>query len=296
MISAAGLNGGGPFEHYYTEAGPEPEKMVWQLLGSCKGEMDDYVRPLVEAAERVDALPGIGVDINMGCSAPAITRAGGGARWLSFPDRAARMVEAVRKVVHKQLSVKLRIEPEKGVEKNTTSSFLLQFARLLQDAGADMVVVHGRTADEKFKHLARWEPVYALKQALNIKVGGNGDIDNAETLLKRANFAAKPGDKPLDAVMVGRGAVRKPWIFAEARCKEAGLPFSAPNIEETGLLFLDLLAKYQPPEFYLSRAHRFFAYFCDNLKFGNYTKTLLARETTLDGMARVWKTACHNDN
>jgi len=61
------------------------------------------------------------------------------------------------------------------------------------------------------------------------------------------------------------------------------------DYEETGLRFLELLARYQPPEFHLSRAKRFFSFFCDNFKWGNYIKKVLNRETDLLGMERVWK-------
>ena len=59
--------------------------------------------------------------------------------------------------------------------------------------------------------------------------------------------------------------------------------------EEIGLLFLELLSRYQPPEFHLSRARRFFSYFCDNLKWGTHVKNLLNRETDLAGIERAWK-------
>jgi hypothetical protein len=61
------------------------------------------------------------------------------------------------------------------------------------------------------------------------------------------------------------------------------------NLEETGIRFLELLARYQPPEFHLSRARRFFGYFCDNLKWGNYLKNLLNREQSLAGIEQAWR-------
>jgi tRNA-dihydrouridine synthase len=77
--------------------------------------------------------------------------------------------------------------------------------------------------------------------------------------------------------MVGRSAVRQPWIFAHAReienAKPQAIKPSVPNIEKTGLRFLELLTQYQPPDFHFSRAMRFFGFFCDNLKWGNYLKT-----------------------
>jgi hypothetical protein len=98
-----------------------------------------------------------------------------------------------------------------------------------------------------------------------------------------------------------------PWIFAEARALErragggpekagdagskaagSGAP-GVVNLEETGLRFLELLARYQPPEFHISRARRFFGYFCDNLKWAHYLKTALNREQSLAGIERVWR-------
>jgi tRNA-dihydrouridine synthase len=95
-----------------------------------------------------------------------------------------------------------------------------------------------------------------------------------------------------DALMIGRLAVRKPWIFAQARALEQGNGSNLEanrDIEETGLKFLELLAKYQPPEFHISRARRFFSYFCDNLKWGNYLKTQLNREPDLAGIEQIWR-------
>jgi tRNA-dihydrouridine synthase len=139
-----------------------------------------------------------------------------------------------------------------------------------------------------------------LKKELKIPVAGNGDISSAEELVRRA------GGGLCDAVMVGRGAVRCPWIFAAARGignREQGVgngerpPLPTPHsplptpqyIEEVGGRFLELLALYQPGEFHVSRALRFFSFFCDNLKWGNYLKTRLNREGTLSGIERVWR-------
>ena len=99
--------------------------------------------------------------------------------------------------------------------------------------------------------------------------------------------------KECDAVMTGRLAVRSPWVFAEARTMEQGTSpvpgFECIDPEETGLRFLDLLSRYQPPEFHISRARRFFHYFCDNLKWGTHVKNLINRESDLAGIERVWK-------
>jgi tRNA-dihydrouridine synthase len=95
--------------------------------------------------------------------------------------------------------------------------------------------------------------------------------------------------------MVGRGAVRRPWIFAEARemaqsgLEPRGKNFTDTVFEEIGLRFLELLSRYQPPEFHISRVRRFFFFFFDNLKWWNYLKNLLNREESLGGIERVWR-------
>ncbi|MCL2443764.1 MAG: tRNA-dihydrouridine synthase family protein [Treponema sp.] len=265
MISAGALFAGGPFEKWYIDAAPNPEKCVFQLVGA-----DPEV--ISRAAAHLDKLNCAGIDINMGCSAPLIRKTGAGAAWMASIDRAGGLISRVRPQVKRRLSVKLRIGYKDDFE------YLVQFCRRLEEEGVEMITLHPRTVMEKFKRLARWEYVGALRQELKIPVTGNGDITNAESLLKRASGSC-------DAVMVGRAAVRQPWIFAQAR----GIKQIKINIEETGLRFLELLALHQPPEFYISRAKRFFGFFCDNLKWGNYLKNQLNREETLSGVEQTWK-------
>jgi tRNA-dihydrouridine synthase len=267
MISAAALLAGGPFERWYIDNGPRPEKLVYQLVGAG-------VEQMTRAAGLLDRLDCAGIDLNMGCSAPVIRKTGAGVGWMASIDRAGELVDRVRRTVRRRLSVKLRTGFQDDFE------YLVKFCRRLEDAGVELVILHPRTAGEKFKRLARWDHVAALRRELGIPVAGNGDIASAGDLRRRAAG-------PWDAVMAGRGAVRRPWLFAEA--KNAPPPVHQVHIEETGLRFLELLARHQPPEFHLSRARRFFGLFCDNLKWGNYLKTLLNREQDLAGIERAWR-------
>jgi tRNA-dihydrouridine synthase len=305
MISAGGLLAGGPFEKWYLDAGPRPEKTVYQLAGAS-------VEHLAGAAALLDQRECAGIDINMGCSAPAIRKTGAGVAWMASPDRAGALMDRIRAVVRRRLSVKLRIGFTGDFE------YLLRFCRRLEEAGTDLIILHPRTAGEKFRRLARWDYTAALGRELGIPVAGNGDIAGAEGLLRRAREALDPaaeapreycalspfgapdrGQFPAAAcsvpgspfrggLMVGRGAARQPWIFAQARAAETGREYTAPSIEETGLRFLELLELYQPGEFFLSRARRFFGFFCANLAWGNYLLNLLNREKDPAGMARVW--------
>jgi tRNA-dihydrouridine synthase len=278
MISAGALLSGGPFESWYADAGPCPEKVVFQLVGADPGQ-------LAAAAALLDRRECAGIDINMGCAAPAITRTGAGVRWMEDPGRAGAMIGQVRKQTKKKLSVKLRLGPEEDFE------YLLRFCRRLEAEGADFITLHPRTAREKFRRRARWEYVARLREALGIPVAGNGDIADAAGLARRAAEGSAGG---WDAVMVGRLAVKNPWIFDRTRRLEAGEPADEKNadLEETALRFLDLLSRRQPPEFHLSRARRFFHYYCDNFIWAEYLRNLINREETLGGIAAVIRGYC----
>ena len=267
MISAGALVSGGPFEAWYADGGPCPEKLVYQIVGAD-------VTQLAQAVTLLDRYECLGIDINMGCSAPAITRTGAGVRWMADIDRSGALIRQIRPKTRRRLSVKLRTGLEDDFD------YLVRFCRRLEEEGVELITLHPRTAREKFKRRARWDYIPALRKELRIPLAGNGDIASAGEILRRA--------EDCDAVMIGRLAVRQPWVFAEVK-KVPLEPKVGTFLEEIGLRFLELLARYQPPEFHLSRARRFFSYFCDNLKWGTHVKNLLNRETDLAGIERAWK-------
>ncbi|MDR2702678.1 MAG: tRNA-dihydrouridine synthase family protein [Spirochaetaceae bacterium] len=307
MISAPGLLAGGPLEKWYLDSGPDPHRLVYQLLGTDTDQ-------LVKAAALLDRRDCLGIDINMGCSAPAITRTGAGVRWMEGPEKAARLIEKIRRVTKKQLSVKIRLGPKKQQKKGQNSyngrkmpggemaigetaggkspdfegleqlPYLIEFCRGMEAAGLDLITLHPRMAEEKFKRRSRWEYVYALRKELGIPVAGNGDIDSTGELAQKA--ASGP-------VMAGRLLVREPWAFAAVLesnpAQISAISADKDEIEETGLHFLELLEKYQPPEFYLSRARRFFRYYCDNLHWAEYMRNKINRQESLAGIEQVWR-------
>ncbi|MDR0374230.1 MAG: tRNA-dihydrouridine synthase family protein [Treponema sp.] len=265
MISAGALISGGRYESWYLDNAPEPEKFVYQLVSGNA----DHLANAVSFLESYDCA---GFDINMGCSAPPIVRTGGGVQWMSSIDKAGDMIARVRARTKRRLSVKLRI----GFAYD--SDYLVSFCKRLENEGVDRVTLHPRIAREKFKRGASWEYIGMLRKRLRIPVAGNGDILSAEEMNRRS-FEC-------DAVMIGRLAVQKPWVFAQAR----GLPLPAMlDLEEVAVRFLDRLAKCQPPEFHKSRARRFFSYFCSNFKWANHIRTLLGRESELSAMRKVFE-------
>ena len=266
MISAGAFVSGGPFETWYADNGPCPEKLVYQLVGAD-------IDMLAKAASLLDQNECLGIDINMCCSAPLITRTGAGVRWMADIDQAGALIRTLRPRTKRRLSVKLCIGLSDDFEN------LVRFCRRLEEEGLDLITLHPRTAKEKFKGKIRWNYVSDLRKELRIPLAGNGDIASAQEMLTRS--------EECDAVMIGRLAIRRPWIFAEA--KGSQIQVTDTLIEETGLRFLELLSRFQPPEFHISRARRFFGYYCDNLKWANHMKNLLNRETSLSGLKRVWR-------
>jgi len=249
MISARAFTSNGLFESFYESALPDPDKIIHQIVGPS-------IEDIVACVEKVDGLPGLGIDINMGCSAPEIVRQGGGIVWMKTVENAKKLVSEARYRTKKLLSVKIRI----GFEENP--DFLLNFARTLESCGIDYLVIHPRIKQDKLSRPSRWEHVAMLKRELRIPVIGNGDI----TTWTRYSKARE--NSSCDAVMIGRKAVQSPWFFSYLKKKVMGDsdPFTV-NLEETALRFLELLAIHQPVDFHPTRAKRFLGYFSKNLFF-----------------------------
>ena len=257
MINAGSLLNFGPFEKYYIDPVPCPEKIVWQLTGSDAPRMK-------EAAVQLAELPGIGVDVNMGCSAPDIYKTGAGISWM-IKDRSEtqNMIREVRSAVpsEKRLSVKLRL----GDEDFTEQGFF-DFCDMLVGEGVELLTLHPRTKKEKLVRPPRYQFVQKLAERYKgkIPVYLNGNVKD------KASFDYAVSSCPdCSGVMISRAAVTKPWIFATL----AGLPEQSVSMEELCLSYIDLVEKYQPPEFWKTRLQRFFTYFAQNFQFAHYAQT-----------------------
>ena len=158
---------------------------------------------MAEAVAIVDAMPFVGYDINMGCPVPKIVGNGEGSALMKTPKLAADIVCAMKEKTKKPISVKFR----KGFTENTA----VDFAKTLEDAGADAITVHGRTRDQYYEGKADWDVIREVKEAVGIPVYGSGDIWSAKDVL------AMVDQTNVDGVMVARGAKGNPWIFREIK-------------------------------------------------------------------------------
>lgn len=156
-----------------------------------------------EAAKIVaEELKPDGININMGCPAHKVVCNGKGSALMKNPALAAEIVKSATLGSKLPVSVKTRLGWE-------DESHLLEFAKAIEEAGADCLMIHGRTYKQGFSGVANWEPIYEVKNNLKIPVFGNGDIWSL------GDFKEKVGN--LDGVLIGRGAVTNPWMFAEIK-------------------------------------------------------------------------------
>lgn len=144
------------------------------------------------------------IDINMGCPAPKIVGNGDGSALMKSPDLAARIVAAVKQAVPVPVTVKFRM----GWDAQSVNC--VEFARLCEQAGADMVAVHGRTRSQQYSGTANWDIIRAVKEAVSIPVAANGDVFAPQDVPR---ILAHTG---ADFVMIGRGSLGDPWIFERA--------------------------------------------------------------------------------
>lgn len=281
MIGAGAFVSGGQYEKWYTIADPAPKKMVWQVVGGN----EDYLR---RAAAALAQLDGIGVDINMGCSAPDILRAGAGAAWLDRDIKEVqKMVRAVRRAVKetdasKRLSVKMRL-----AGKRAKDGWLEDTVKMLCNEGVERIAIHARGEGEKYRTPARYEAVQnaaAIASSFGVSFAINGDIKDAKSMQKA--IALCPA---ADCIMVARQAAVTPWVFALLKAELEGKP--RPLVidrEQAALDFVRLLKEYQPKDFWRTRLKRFFAYYAQGFSFAHYFATQMTNcNSTDEAEARI---------
>ncbi len=161
------------------------------------------------------------IDINMGCPAPKIAGNGGGSALMKRPELAQSIVEACAKAVSLPVTVKIRSGWNSG------SINAVELAQRFEAAGAAAVTVHGRTREQMYSPPVNIDIIRHVKQAVNIPVIGNGDVTDGITAREMLD---KTG---CDLVMVGRGALGRPWIFAQINAfLKDGTILDEPEVEE----------------------------------------------------------------
>lgn len=187
---------------------------------------------MAEAAGWMAQLGADVVDINLGCPSPRVVRRGVGSAMLQDVDLLRRVLEAMREVVPGMLSAKIRA----GFDR---ADHFLTIGRAIEETGVDYLVVHPRKRSDFYQGVADWRIVRALKQELSIPVVGNGDIWYADDAFRIRE------ETGCDAVMLGRPALRNPWIFQQIESLARGQTPHCPRGSELVVLLRDVAARYR---------------------------------------------------
>ena len=204
MVSSEGLVRGIDRTLEYAEYTEEERPVSIQIFGGDPQKM-------AEAAQIVEGMGADIVDVNMGCPVPKIAKHNAGCSLMREPAHAASVVRAMADAVKIPVTVKMRAGWN-DVERNAPT-----LARMVENAGAAAIAVHGRTAAQSYTGTADWQLVAEIADALSIPVFGSGDCVEPQQVVERMRAG-------VEGVLVGRGVLRNPWILAQAADLAAGRP------------------------------------------------------------------------
>jgi tRNA-dihydrouridine synthase B len=227
MVSSEGLVRGIDRTLEYAEYTEEERPVSIQIFGGDPQVMAD-------AAQVVEGMGADVIDINMGCPVPKIAKHNAGCSLMREPGHAASVVKAMVDAVKIPVTVKMRA----GWNENEINAPTL--ARMVEDVGAAAVAVHGRTAAQSYSGESDWQLIASIAKAVGIPVFGSGDCVEASQVVRRL------ADSAVSGVLVGRGALRNPWIFAQAAAAREGSPAEVVSLQTRGeflLQYIDLLLK-----------------------------------------------------
>jgi tRNA-dihydrouridine synthase B len=221
MVSSEGLVRGIDRTLEYAEYTEEERPVSVQIFGGDPAKM-------AAAATIVEGMGADIVDVNMGCPVPKIAKHNAGCSLMREPEHAASVIRAMTRAVKIPVTVKMRAGWSDR-ERNAPA-----LAKMVEDAGAAAVTIHGRTAEQSYSGFADWELVALIARDLSIPVIGSGDCVEPEQIIERM----KSG---VSGVLVGRGVLRNPWILAQAADLAAGRPVRTVTRHERGQFLLDYI-------------------------------------------------------
>ena len=235
---------------------------------------------MAEAAQLALEISGCDfLDINMGCPMPKIANSGDGCGLMRTPELAGEIVRAVAAAVSVPVTVKCRLGWDKG------SINVLDFTRRMEQNGAALVTVHGRTRSMLYTGVADWDMIRKVKEQLSIPVIANGDIVDAASALKCRNWTGA------DGLMIGRASFGDPWIFAQVQAALSGNPVpERPPLRErveTALKQFRLAYEDKGEHIACLEARKHFAWYLRGVAHSNYYKAQISNISKMEDIENI---------
>ena len=240
MVSSEGLVRGIDRTLEYAEYTEEERPVSIQIFGGDPVKMADV-------AQIVEGMGADVVDVNMGCPVPKIAKHHAGCSLMREPEHAASVIGAMVKAVRIPVTVKMR------AGWNESAKNAPELARLVQDAGAAAVAVHGRTAAQSYSGESDWTLISRVAAGVTIPVMGSGDC------VEPAQVVGRLRDPQVAGVLIGRGALRNPWIFRQVAAARAGATHPSVSLQERGRFLLDYLDLLREERVHEAQGFRHFA-------------------------------------
>ena len=219
------------------------------------------------------------IDINMGCPMPKIANSGDGCGLMRTPELAGDILAAVVKAVDVPVTVKCRLGWDKG------SINVLEFTKRMEDNGAAMIAVHGRTRSMLYSGVADWDTIRKVKEQLSVPVIANGDIVSGESAVRCKKWTGA------DGVMIGRATFGDPWIFAQAKAALAGeeipeRPVLSKRVDVAVRQF-ELAYEDKGEKIACLEARKHFAWYLRGVAHSNYYKEQISSIATMADVYRI---------
>lgn len=258
----------------------DEDPMAVQIFGAEAEFMAEAAR-LLESGDYLGACGEIrpaAIDINMGCPMAKIVGNGEGSALMKEPEKAAQIVQAVKKATTLPVTVKFR----SGWDAQSINA--VEFAKRMEDVGADLVCVHGRTRAQMYAPSADWNIIRQVKEAVSIPVVGNGDIFSAEDALRMYE------ETGCDGIMIARGAQGNPWIFEEIKAAMDGLPYQPPTQEDRLRIALEhatWLVEDKGERIGIAEARKHMAWYLHGMRGAAGARCDVMKATTLEELAKI---------
>ena len=260
------------------------KKLLRKNEGSLCGAQIFGNDPAIMAEAAVMALEYSGcdfLDINMGCPMPKIANSGDGCGLMRTPELAGEIVRQIVDKVQVPVTVKCRLGWDKG------SINVLDFTKRMEDNGASMVAVHGRTRAMLYSGVADWDYIRKVKEQLSIPVIANGDVVDADSARRCLKWTGA------DGLMVGRASFGDPWVFQQVSAAMVGKEIpERPCLKERIELAVrqfELSEQDHGEKIACLEARKHFAWYLRGVRNASYYKKEITSLTKMEDIYRVAK-------